>query len=78
MFSCAAADESAISNSSSIRPKQQINTAYGESEEQVWNNEESQNIEENYGSDKSPYFINRDNITPDDTDDCIDPYSYGE
>lgn len=79
MFSCAFADETSISNSNcNMRPKQQTNTAYGESEEQVWNNEEEQNTEENYGSDKSPYFINRNNTVPDDTDDCIDPYSYGE
>lgn len=79
-FSCVFADEAPVSNSNcNIRPKQQLNTVYGENEEQVWNSEEIQNIEENYGSEKSPYYNNRNNnTTTDDTDTFVDPYDFEE
>lgn len=79
IFSYAIAEEEIPNDPGwSIRPKQQINTIYGEDEEQIWNNEEEQNIEKNYGSDKSPTFMNRNNSSPDYTDDNVDPYNFEE
>lgn len=45
------------------------------SAEKVWNNLRDEKIYENYGSDKSPAFLNRENINPSD-DDSGDSNTY--
>ena len=45
------------------------------SAESVWDEERDENIYENYGSNKSPTFLSRENIEPDD-DDSVDSEMY--
>lgn len=52
-----------------LRPAQAITP---EASEDVWNQQRNNIIDEKYGCDTSPGFLNRDNINPNESD-----YGYG-
>lgn len=54
-----------------IQPKQKTQPA-GEPSEYVWDKEEEEYIYDNYGSEYSPAFLNRQNMNPNESD-----YGYG-
>lgn len=75
LFYPAFADEAAPDNSNwGIQPltEDQQKTKVISSEEKIWNKEQDKNIYENYGSEESPAFLNRENINPGEAD-----YNYG-
>lgn len=66
-----------------IQPPSSVKQGAGETAQKVWDKEESQKIDEYYGSEESPDFLNRGDIDPstsdyderyDDEDDA--PYNY--
>lgn len=47
-----------------VQPLNKTQQNAGEASEKVWNRENNENIYENYGSEESPAFLNRENVDP--------------
>lgn len=58
-----------------VQPQSSIKQDAGETSQKVWNKEESQKIDEYYGSEESPDFLNRGDIDP-ATSEYNEQYDY--
>lgn len=68
------ADDTAVDNSNwGIQPQKQISQKPSAAEK-TWNEEEYHLIYDDYGSDKSIYFLNRENMSPTENDDQDEDY----